>query len=339
MRCQVGRGTYLRSSTEQHVNSGERCWTEVLLISKFIPMCTEHQRNGHHHHAKEHTITRVPLQRITQPSRWSRRRLLVSTGLGTASMAILAACGSGSSSTTSTTTTTTATDTDTGATDTAEAVEAEDDPEAPAPEAEADAGSAESGELMLQHVSLGFVSAYVLVRGNEAAIVDTGTAGSGGAINDALSDLGLGPSNVRHIVLTHNHGDHAGGLGELEGEMTNATVYAGTGDIGTIQTSLTLSEVGDGDEVFGMGVVSTPGHTVGSISVFDTGTGLLVAGDAINGDGSGGITGANPDFTPDMDGANASVAKMAALMPQVAAFGHGGAPVTEEVTAKLAAIA
>ena len=177
------------------------------------------------------------------------------------------------------------------------------------------------------------------MRGNEAAIVDTGVSGSGAAINDALTDLGLGPSNVRHIVLTHNHGDHVGGLGELEGAMTNATVYAGTGDIGTIATSLSLSEVGDGDEVFGMGIVNTPGHTIGSISVFDTGTGLLVAGDAINGDGSGGITGANPDFTPDMDSANASVAKMAALMPQVAAFGHGGAPVTEDVTAKLAAIA
>ena len=253
-------------------------------------------------------------------------------------MAILAACSSSGSTTTSPSTTVAAD----GAAATSEAEETGSDAEdAAAEEAapEEDAGAAAStDELQMQHVSLGFVSAYVLVRGNEAAIVDTGTAGSGAAINEALGDLGLSPSAVRHIVLTHNHGDHVGGLGELEAEMTNATVYAGTGDIGTIQSSLTLSEVGDGDEVFGMGVVNTPGHTVGSISVFDTGTGLLVAGDAINGDGSGGITGANPDFTPDMDSANASVAKMAALMPQVAAFGHGGAPVSEDVTAKLAAI-
>ena len=88
-----------------------------------------------------------------------------------------------------------------------------------------------------------------------------------------------------------------------------------------------------------MGIVNTPGHTVGSISVFDTDTGLLVAGDAINGDGGGGITGANPNFSVDLGAASASVAKMAALSPQVAAFGHGGAPVTEDVTSKLAAIA
>jgi len=257
-------------------------------------------------------------------------------------MAILAACGSEAASTAAappttgapTTTQAQAEAANDGDAGTTAAQEAPQEESAPAE----DSGGA-SSDLQLQHVSLGFVSAYVLGRGNEAAIVDTGTSGSGEAINEALTDLGLGPSNVRHIVLTHNHGDHVGGLGELEGAMTNATVYAGTGDIASIQTSLALSEVGDGDEVFGMGVVNTPGHTVGSISVFDTGTGLLVAGDAINGDGSGGITGANPNFTPDMDSANASVAKMAALSPQVAAFGHGGAPVMEDVTAKLAAIA
>ena len=121
--------------------------------------------------------------------------------------------------------------------------------------------------------------------------------------------------------------------------MTNATVHIGAADAGGVRTSLTLNEINDGDEVFGMGIVGTPGHTAGSISVFDTDTGLLVAGDAINGDGSGGITGANPNFTEDMDAANASVAAMAALSPLVAAFGHGGPPVMEDVTAKLAAIA
>lgn len=252
-------------------------------------------------------------------------------------MAILAACGADSASTATSTTTT-------AATPEAESTEAPAetaDVEAPAEEsAPAEEGSATSAPgLQMQWVELGFVSAYVLVRGSEAAIVDTGVPGSGDAINSALTDLGLAPADVRSIILTHNHGDHVGGLGELEGAMTNATVYAGTGDINSIQTSLNLSEVGDGDEVFGLGIVNTPGHTVGSISVFDTDTGLLVAGDAINGDGSGGITGANEQFSEDLAEATASIGKMAALMPQVAAFGHGGAPVMEDVTSKLAAIA
>ncbi len=256
-------------------------------------------------------------------------------------MAILAACGSSADATASTTTAAADTSTESGETaaSTTAAPEAEAEVADDGAEEEVVQQAGAPGELQLQHVSLGFVSAYVLVRGSEAAIVDTGVSGSGEAINDALTMMGLAPSNVRHIILTHNHGDHVGGLGELEGEMTNATVWAGVGDVDTIRTSLTLSEANDGDEIFGMGVVGTPGHTVGSISVFDTDTGLLVAGDAINGDGEGGLLGANPDFTPDMEGANASVAKMAALGPRVAAFGHGGAPVTEDVTAKLAAIA
>lgn len=255
-------------------------------------------------------------------------------------MAILAACGSSASTAdpASPSSTTSAAAADEVETDATNAEDVDQQQVEEGDETAEEFVPAETGELQLQHVSLGFVSAYVLVRGSEAAIVDTGTEGSGEAINQALTDLGLSPANVRHIILTHNHGDHIGGLGELEEAMTNATVYAGAGDVDSIQTSLGLNEIGDGEEVFGMGVINTPGHTVGSISVFDTDTGLLVAGDAINGDGEGGITGANPDFTPDMDSANASVAKMAALMPQVAAFGHGGAPVTEDVTAKLAAI-
>ena len=297
-------------------------------------MCTDHQRT--HSVAAAPTITRVPLVRVGPTPRWSRRRLLVNAGIGTASLAVLAACGSSSdagvaAASTETTTTPPPSAGDTSVT-TASAPDAE-------PSTTSTADTPDAPALQLQHVSLGFVSAYVLVRGREAAIVDTGVAGSGAAIGEALADLGLGPSDVRHIVLTHNHGDHVGGLGELEAAMTNATVYAGAGDIDTIESSLSLAEVGDGDEVFGLGVVNTPGHTAGSISVFDTETGLLVAGDAINGDGQGGITGANPNFTADMNQANASIAKMAALMPQVAAFGHGGAPVSDDVTAKLTALA
>ena len=83
---------------------------------------------------------------------------------------------------------------------------------------------------------------------------------------------------------------------------------------------------------------NTPGHTPGSISLFDIESGILVAGDAINGD-NGSLTGADPDFSSDMTAAAVSVATLAALNPQIAAFGHGGAPISVDVAAQLAALA
>jgi glyoxylase-like metal-dependent hydrolase (beta-lactamase superfamily II) len=278
--------------------------------------------------------------------RITRRTLLTNFGAAGVGLTILGACGgssgTGANPTTQQASGTTPPGSDPSATEstTAEVEETADTsvgtstPTAPADTAvtTTDVG------LQLQHVSLGFVSAYVLLRGSEAAIVDTGTSDSREAILEGMALLSVTPAMVRHIVLTHNHGDHAGGLGGLEADLTNATVYVGAEDIGAIRSTLTLEELTDGDEVFGMGVIGTPGHTPGSISLFDAASGILVAGDAINGDGAGGLTGANPDFTPDMETAAASVTKLAALMPTVAAFGHGGPPVTDDVSAKLAAL-
>jgi beta-lactamase superfamily II metal-dependent hydrolase len=74
---------------------------------------------------------------------------------------------------------------------------------------------ATAAELAWSRVDLGFVSAYVLVRGTEAAVVDTGVAGSAEAIGAVLDSAGPGWAGVRHVVLTHKHGDHAGSIGEV----------------------------------------------------------------------------------------------------------------------------
>ena len=71
----------------------------------------------------------------------------------------------------------------------------------------------EAAGLAWSRVDLGFVSAYVLVRGNEAAVVDTGVGGSADQIGAVLDDAGPGWAGVRHVVLTHKHPDHAGSAG------------------------------------------------------------------------------------------------------------------------------
>jgi glyoxylase-like metal-dependent hydrolase (beta-lactamase superfamily II) len=173
-----------------------------------------------------------------------------------------------------------------------------------------------------ERVNLGFVSAYILARNGEAAIVDTGVAGSEDAIESSLGVLNLGWGDVGHVIVTHLHPDHQGSLPAVLGRAPGASAYAGAADIPQISSPRQLVAVGDGDTVFDLEIIDTPGHTPGHISVYDRAGGLLVAGDALNG-ANGGVIGANPDFTPDMAMAGTSIAKLAALSFETVVFGHG----------------
>ncbi len=186
----------------------------------------------------------------------------------------------------------------------------------------------ESGVLSWERVNLGFVSAYVLVRDTQAAVVDTGVPGSAGDIEAALGRVGLAWPDVGHVIVTHLHGDHQGSLGDVLANAPSATAYAGELDIPEITSPRPVTAVGDGDEVFGLQIVHTPGHTPGHIAVFDPEASVLVAGDALAGaDAAGGaageVAGPLPQFTPDTASANDSVRKLAALMPDTVLFGHG----------------
>lgn len=190
--------------------------------------------------------------------------------------------------------------------------------------------------LRWERVIGGVSSAYVVVRGGEATIVDTGLAGTAPAIADGLGALGMGFQDVSSVVLTHRHNDHVGSLGAVAEQAGSARLLAGAGDIEAIVGPRALEAVGNGDTVMGLQVHETPGHTPGHVSMFDPQTRLLVAGDAINGTEDGGVTGPNPDFTPDMDTAWTSAALLAQLQPDTILFGHGP-PATDDAAANLEA--
>jgi len=71
----------------------------------------------------------------------------------------------------------------------------------------------------------GIVGAYV-VTGPRATLVDCGYASSHQSVLAGLAELGIMPSDVRYIVPTHVHLDHAGAAGQLVKAMPNATVLA-----------------------------------------------------------------------------------------------------------------
>jgi glyoxylase-like metal-dependent hydrolase (beta-lactamase superfamily II) len=258
----------------------------------------------------------------------SRRLFLARFTKGSAAIAVLGtvgvACSGDNGSTTTTTASVTSTTTTAGDTPTFTTSVPASTSEAPATTEPA----AGAPGVTLERVKLGSVSAYVLVRNGEAAVVDTGTPGNAGQIEAALTSLGLGWGDVGHVVLTHRHNDHIGSLPDVMAAAPGATGYAGAGDIPDIDAPRTLIAVGDGDRVFDLEVYETPGHTPGSISLLDPVGGILVVGDAMNGgDALGGeagtVAGANPRFSQDLGAAEGSIRKLAGLDFEAIYFGHG----------------
>ncbi|MCY0878287.1 MAG: MBL fold metallo-hydrolase [Firmicutes bacterium] len=67
-------------------------------------------------------------------------------------------------------------------------------------------------------------SAY-LIRGREPILVETGSANSQEALWSGLAELGVGPEDLRHVVVTHVHLDHAGGAGQTMARATKALLH------------------------------------------------------------------------------------------------------------------
>jgi glyoxylase-like metal-dependent hydrolase (beta-lactamase superfamily II) len=71
-----------------------------------------------------------------------------------------------------------------------------------------------------------FAAAFLLREGDEAAFVETATANAVPRLLDALREQGLEPDQVRYVIITHVHLDHAGGASALMKVCPNATLLA-----------------------------------------------------------------------------------------------------------------
>ncbi len=147
----------------------------------------------------------------------------------------------------------------------------------------------------------------VLVDGDGAVLLDTGFPGDGTRIRRVMTRAGVGPRDVRAILLTHGHIDHAGNAAELRA-WTGAPVYAhpaeqphldgaypysgaarvcgvleGLGRAATRYRRVAIDvELHDGQELpfwGGLRVVHLPGHTVGHCGFYSLRHDLLFSGD------------------------------------------------------------
>jgi glyoxylase-like metal-dependent hydrolase (beta-lactamase superfamily II) len=197
--------------------------------------------------------------------------------------------------------------------------------------------------------SLSMGRAYLAVDVDRVTVIDTGLKGSAERVLRAVEAAGRKPQDVRQIVITHHHGDHAGSLAELA-ERTGAQVMVhaldapivrgdrpppGPSSGGLLKPLLARMaqaapaarvdrELSDGDEIDaldGIQVVHTPGHTPGSICLYSPKRRLLFVGDtAAN---LFRLRGPIGWFTEDMAQAKESIRKLATLDFEVVFFGHG----------------
>ncbi len=69
--------------------------------------------------------------------------------------------------------------------------------------------------LDAHYIQPGVASLYCIMQDGEVAIVETGTARSLPWVEQFLSEQGISPGQVKYIIPTHVHLDHAGGAGVM----------------------------------------------------------------------------------------------------------------------------
>jgi len=149
-------------------------------------------------------------------------------------------------------------------------------------------------------ISLGYVNAYLLESDIGLTLIDTGMPGSEDKILTAVKELGREPRDIKNILVTHLHADHAGSLKALE-DRTGAPVWMHPEDAQMVRKGETLRpldpapgiirkqiswvaqrlasgiepaevehELSDGeilDFADGARVIHTPGHAAGQVAL------------------------------------------------------------------------
>jgi glyoxylase-like metal-dependent hydrolase (beta-lactamase superfamily II) len=202
------------------------------------------------------------------------------------------------------------------------------------------------------------LTAGFLIDGPMPALVETGSQSSVPAVHAALDALGLGPLDLRWIIVTHIHLDHAGAVGDLAVDFPNATVVvhergarhlvdpsrlidSASRVYGPLLDGLygrmipvpedRLIAAGDGFRVdVGNGrvlvLVDSPGHAKHHHAVLDEQTGTLLVGDAVGVllPDLGVLRPATPPPDFDLEQAVHSLRRFAELRPEHMVLTHYG---------------
>jgi len=202
------------------------------------------------------------------------------------------------------------------------------------------------------------VTAGYLIEGSAPVLVETGSQSSVPVLLAALDSIGVGPTELAGVAVTHIHLDHAGGVGDVARAFPAATIYvhekgarhladptrlidSASRVYGPLLDSLygrldptpaeRLHVLADGEEIVVgddrvLVAVDSPGHAKHHIGFHDSLSGVLFAGDAVGVKlPDGGVLRPStppPDF--DLEQALSSLAKFGARRPSGIALAHYG---------------
>lgn len=204
----------------------------------------------------------------------------------------------------------------------------------------------------IYQIALGAVNAF-LIEDNGLTLIDTGLPGSTDKIFTAIKKAGKSPDNIKRVILTHCHTDHAGNAAEIK-RLLNVPVFAHSidaalmeqgiggrpmkltpGIINWIVYHLIIKKAGNTIAPFaveeklkdndiipvagGIQVIHTPGHSAGHIALLVKEQGVLIAADICANFGSL----AYSTLYEDMVTGKQSILKTTSFSFDKALFGHG----------------
>jgi glyoxylase-like metal-dependent hydrolase (beta-lactamase superfamily II) len=207
-------------------------------------------------------------------------------------------------------------------------------------------------------IQLTRVKAHLILE-PELSLIDCGYAGSERRIARAITAQGRDPAELRRVIVTHGHPDHAGSAHALAGAAVSILIHPADAanlrvtwqDVvarptrGRVFSAMTpappsFQPIEDGDVLpmlGGLRVIHTPGHTPGSVCLYGARDRVLFVGDALQ-RRFGRVSFASGLYSDDHPAARRAVKRLAELDVERIVFSHF-APLEEgaaEVLARLA---